>query len=175
MTNGWRASRSQASASVLVLVIGSMQALDSADRSSKQLMSCAGRYAGPVILRCEATKSPSLKDDARAATLRGSCQALRLSPMCLTLAPRVTVTGTSTGARRSPVAQARHVDELPGRGHRSDRHLDQRRPIAALEGAFERRAQLLRIARALGLARRSFARSARNPDWSRSLAITRLP
>src|SRR5437899_11176875 len=48
-------------------------------------------------------------------------------------------------------AHARHKDELPGRRHCGDRHFDQRRSIAALEGALERRPQLLRSARTFGL------------------------
>src|SRR6516165_12313060 len=46
---------------------------------------------------------------------------------------------------------ARHKDELPGRRHCGDRHLDQRRSIAALERALKRRPQLLWSSRPLGL------------------------
>src|ERR1700737_3936219 len=47
-------------------------------------------------------------------------------------------------------SHAGHLDELPRRGHRSDRHFDQRRHVAPLERPPKREAQLLRIARALG-------------------------
>src|SRR3984893_2564895 len=48
-------------------------------------------------------------------------------------------------------AHARHKDELPRRWHCGDRHLDQRRSIAALEGALERCPQLLWRSRTFGL------------------------
>src|SRR5581483_12019722 len=43
-------------------------------------------------------------------------------------------------------ADAAHVDELPGRGQRADRHLDQRR-LARGEGLAQRRAEVLWRAR----------------------------
>src|SRR5262245_6316006 len=51
----------------------------------------------------------------------------------------------------SATAHARHVDEFPGRRHLRNGDFNQRRPVAALERALERRPQLLWIAGTLGL------------------------
>ena len=67
-------------------------------------------------------------------------------PYEVVVVPRAACTTISSHS-----AHRRHLDELPGRGHRAHRHFDQRGHIAPLECAVERKPQLLRTARALGL------------------------